>query len=445
MKKNKITRKERREQMEQTRLSEGLIRVIRRFFPDLWKLLKEVKDPRHQSYITYDGCTLMMVRILSAIFYISSMRKSSEELNTNIAIKNISAISRQELEEIPYWETINNYLKRVDSSELQEKICQLVRHLIRSRAFEDSKIRGQYWQILIDGSGLISSRKELNGKYTFKVHNKGTADEWIEYCYYVLEAKLVLRSNIIVSIMTEFVENDEEEYKKQDCERKASLRLMKRLRDMFPHLPLCITGDSLYACETFFRQCLEYKWKYLVRYKAGSIPSVQQEFDSLKKIEQNERHLTMNNIEYQLDYVNGIDYRGILLNYAYCVEKVPNKGETTFIFLTNMPITEKNIFETIQDGRRRWMIENQGFNSQKNHGFNLEHLFSRDYQAMKNHYYLIQIAHIISQIMDAWTMLWKKLPLSNEQKHRRLLESWKTDSMTDFILEDKAGYQIRFE
>ena len=71
MKKKKITRKERREQLEQTRLSEGLIRVIRRFFPDLWKLLKEVQDPRHQSYITYDGCTLMMVRILSAIFYIS--------------------------------------------------------------------------------------------------------------------------------------------------------------------------------------------------------------------------------------------------------------------------------------------------------------------------------------------------------------------------------------
>ena len=445
MKKKKITRKERREQLEQTRLSEGLIRVIRRFFPDLWKLLKEVQDPRHQSYITYDGCTLMMVRILSAIFYISSMRKSSEELNTKIAIENISAISRQELEEIPYWETINNYLKRVNPSELQEKICQLVRHLIRSRAFEGSKIRGKYWQILIDGSGLFSSRKELNGKYTIKVHKKGTADEWIEYCYYVLEAKLVLRGNIIVSIMTEFVENAEKEYKKQDCERKASLRLMKRLRDMFPHLQLCITVDSLYACEAFFRQCLEYEWRFLVRYKAGSIPSIQQEFDALKKIEQNERHLTMNNIEYCFDYVNGIDYRGILLNYAHCVEKEPNKEATPFNFLTNMPITEKNISETIQDGRRRWMIENQGFNSQKHHGFNLEHLFSQDYQAMKNHYYLIQIAHMISQIMDAWTMLWKKLPLSNEQKHRRLLESWKTDSMTDFILEDKAGYQIRFE
>ena len=445
MKKKRITRKERREQLEKTRLSEGLIRAIRRFFPDLWRLLKEVQDPRHQSYISYDGCTLMMVRILSAIFYISSMRKSSEELNTKIAIENIGALCRKELEEIPYWETINNYLKRVDSSELQEKVCQIVRHLTRSRAFEDSKIRNRYWQGLIDGSGLTSSDKELDGKYTFKVHKKGTTDEWIEYHYYVLEAKLVLRDNIIVSIMTEFVENTEEEYEKQDCERKASQRLMKRLREVFPHLPLCATVDSLYACESFFRQCMEYQWRFLVRFKAGSIPSVQQEFEALKQIERNERHLTKNDIEYCYDFVNGIDYGGIKLNYAHCVEKKSKNKGNSFDFLTDMTISEKNISETVRYGRRRWMIENHGFNSQKHHGFHIEHLFCRNYQAMKNHYYLIQIAHMISQIMDAWTMLWKKLPISKEQKHRRLLESWKTDSMTVFILEDKEGYQIRFE
>ena len=245
--------------------------------------------------------------------------------------------------------------------------------------------------------------------------------------------------------MTEFVENTEEEYEKQDCERKASQRLMKRLREVFPHLPICATVDSLYACESFFRQCMEYQWRFLVRFKAGSIPSVQQEFEALKQIERNERHLTKNDIEYCYDFVNGINYGGIKLNYAHCVEKKSKNEGVSFNFLTDMTISEKNISETVRYGRRRWMIENHGFNSQKHHGFHIEHLFCRNYQAMKNHYYLIQIAHMISQIMDAWTMLWKKLPISKEQKHRRLLESWKTHSMTVFILEDKEGYQIRFE
>ena len=76
MSKKRITRKEARERVEQVHLSGALAKVIRRFFPGLIKRLKEVSDPRHQSYITYENYVLLMTRILSAVFYISSMRKS---------------------------------------------------------------------------------------------------------------------------------------------------------------------------------------------------------------------------------------------------------------------------------------------------------------------------------------------------------------------------------
>ena len=46
-----------------------------------------------------------------------------------------------ELPELPYWETINDYLKRLDPSQLQGVVCGLVRRLLRSRVFEDSRIR----------------------------------------------------------------------------------------------------------------------------------------------------------------------------------------------------------------------------------------------------------------------------------------------------------------
>ena len=45
-----------------------------------------------------------------------------------------------ELEELPYWETINLYLEKVPDQELQEMICKLVKHLLRSRAFESARI-----------------------------------------------------------------------------------------------------------------------------------------------------------------------------------------------------------------------------------------------------------------------------------------------------------------
>ena len=112
----------------------------------------------------------------------------------------------------------------------------------------------------------------------------------------------------------------------------------------------------------------------------------------------------VNGVKCIFDYVSDIDYRGFKLNYAHYDE---NDAEKVFDFLTNLPISQKTVEKIIAWGRRRWGIENRGFNDQKNHGFYLEHLFSKNYWAMKNHYYLIQIAHMISQIVDAWSSIWE--------------------------------------
>ncbi len=112
------------------------------------------------------------------------------------------------------------------------------------------------------------------------------------------------------------------------------------------------------------------------------------------------------------------------------MQKGEEKGEIQtkrkeFWFLTDLPVTRKNVTDLIERGRMRWKIENEGFNAQKKQGYSLEHLYSKNYQALKNHYYLLQIGHMISQCMEMWEKIWKKVKQSLEQKHRRLLESMK--------------------
>ena len=224
----KIRRKEVREHLEQLNLACELAKLIRHFFPDLLPLLKQIPDPRNQSYITYPAVLLLMTRILSSLFYISSMRKTSEEFNSSEMIKNIWHLSGEEqtVEELPYWETINRYLEKVDPEKLQDILNRLCSRLLCSRAFENMRIRGKYWQVIIDGTQLCSSRRELDGKSLHRTHNKGTEKEYQENYYYVLEAKLVLHPKILISIQTEFVDNEEgKEMEKQDCERKACWRL----------------------------------------------------------------------------------------------------------------------------------------------------------------------------------------------------------------------------
>lgn len=221
--KAKITRKDTREHLAQFHLACELVKVIHHYFPGLLSLLKRLEDPRDHRYITYESHVLLMTRILSSIFYISSMRKTSQEFNSDTVIQNIRYLcGKPELSELPYWETINDYLKRLDPSQLQSVVCGLVRHLIRSRVFEGSRIRGRYWQVIVDGTQLEGSLRKLDPKSLYRTHRKGTPEEYREYYYYVLKAKLVLREDILVSIMTEFVENEVLELKNRTVSEKPA-------------------------------------------------------------------------------------------------------------------------------------------------------------------------------------------------------------------------------
>lgn len=102
--------------------------------------------------------------------------------------------------------------------------------------------------------------------------------------------------------------------------------------------------------------------------------------------------------------MKAIDYRG----YQTTVAEYGEEKEALFTFLTDLAVNKKNIKRLIKDGRKRWKIENEGFNQQKKHGYYLEHLYSHKYQAIKNHYYLMQIGHMISQLLENWRKLWKK-------------------------------------
>lgn len=69
------------------------------------------------------------------------------------------------------------------------------------------------------------------------------------YYHKVLEAKLVLGDKIIISLGTEFIENEKEDVSKQDCELNAAKRLLKRIKQEYPKLPVCTQGDVLYGAE----------------------------------------------------------------------------------------------------------------------------------------------------------------------------------------------------
>ena len=66
-------------------------------------------------------------------------------------------------------------------------------------------------------------------------------------------------------------------------------------------------------------------------------------------------------------------------------------------------------------------------------------------QATKNHYYLIQIGHMVAQIIEGWKKIWEGIEQSREQKHRRMLENFKMVDLKEYKEEIQEQCQIRFE
>ena len=102
-----------------------------------------------------------------------------------------------------------------------------------------------------------------------------------------------------------------------------------------------------------------------------------------------------------------------------------------------------------QGGRLRWKIENEGFNVQKNGGYALEHPYSQAAVAAKVFYLLLQIAHLLCQLVEQGSLFRKAFPAgvgSAKNLAFRLLEAWRNLRLRAGELPQlfAARLQIRF-
>ena len=102
------------------------------------------------------------------------------------------------------------------------------------RTFSHQKLFGQYWRVILDGTGLFYFKEKHCENCLVTTIEKEDGTKVKRYYHKVLEAKLVLGPKLIVSLDTEFIENESEDISKQDCEINAAKRLMKRMKKDYP-------------------------------------------------------------------------------------------------------------------------------------------------------------------------------------------------------------------
>lgn len=268
-----MNRREKRKIKKEIEIFSDVVKIVKQYFPGLSKKLNELTDTRHQSYVEYQMSVITITRLLGLLCGIKSMRETTEKLDTEETIKNIGNILEIELEEIPHYDTINKVFEKINIEELRKIQKYMVNRLIRSKMFDKYRFKGKYFQIVIDGTNMMKFKKRHCKHCLKRVHNEGKENEYRIYYHYVLEAKLVV-GDIVISLDSEFVENEDENVGKQDCEIKAFYRMAKRIKKEYPKLPIMITGDALYACEPVIKRCKENKWEYIIRLKKDRLKAL---------------------------------------------------------------------------------------------------------------------------------------------------------------------------
>lgn len=342
---------------------------------------------------------------------------------------------------LPHMDTVHRVMTQLAAADLENIKQAFVAALIEQRLLRRFRLFGKYYTIAIDGTG-VNSYKENNVEQSLPCKTSKTGVTTY-YCH-VVEAKLVTSSGFCVSIGSEWITNQpgtNTEFDKQDCEQKAFERLAVKIKKAFPRLPVCILADGLYPNKTFMKICRDNGWAYIVVLKDKSLKTLQEE---IADIENKHRHSQVyerlenkgkRHVHQKYEWITeALAHAGHTVYWISCTEtinyldsqgKAISTESTRFVNLTSIKADKDNVRTLSDTGRMRWKIENEGFNVQKNGGYNLGHKYARkSFTAHQNYYQCMQIAHIINQLTEKSTVILEMLQENNKLTLKHLWKQW---------------------
>jgi hypothetical protein len=441
---------------------------VRHYFPELRVWVDQIQDPRFQPRVVYDKHFLFWFGLMLFVCKLGSRRQANFHLNEDgpAVLPNLNRLAGTSQKSCPVDKTLEYFWRRAGHQGLLGVRQQAIARLIRMKALDQARLQGRA-VILIDGTGyLVFNYKHCDHCLTQK-HGEQTL-----YYHQVLEAKLLGPDGTVFSIATEFIDNRDiegvpegtpAEAIKQDCELKALGRLLPKLRAAFPQLRICIGGDSLFGCGAGFQLAKDYHCDYLYVFKEGRTPALWQDFQGLLELcpDQCVELTTPQQVQQVYRWVNDLEYtdsagREWKFNAIQCNERKKDGKETRWAWVTSLEVSRETVTEVAtKGGRERWREENEGFNTQKNSGLNLEHAYS--HTCWEAYYYLLQLAHMLLQLLEKGSLL-HKLAVQQGKKTAvalfgslknmalRLLESLRTRHWPDEAFDQAAAgkIQIRF-
>lgn len=388
-------------------------KVWRAVLPWLLPRLAKIPDPRNPRSVKHKLTVLLFYGLLMFVLQMSSRREANREMSRPQLWENLQCLF-PELESLPHHDTLNRVFGRIDVEEIQEAMADLVEGLIRNKKFWRYMV-GKEYLIAIDGTRKFARDIPWASESLERHVRVGDGTQTRpEYYVYVLEASLVFPNGIIVPLHTEFLEYADGD-DKQDCELKAFRRMAAWLKRRLPRLPIMILLDGLYPNGPIMSRCHRYGWQFMIVLKDDVLPSVWEEACSLRRLQPGqELDQAWGDRKQHFWWVDGIQYeydtrRRLTVHVVVCEESWQEvaRDSTEVVtkrarhaWVSSKPLTKGNVhYRCNLAARHRWAIENQIL-VEKHHGYEYEHCFSYDWNAMKGFHYLMRLAHLLNTLVE---------------------------------------------
>lgn len=290
----------------------------------------------------------------------------------------------------------------------------------RGKALEPFAFFAGHYLISVDGTGFYASEKIHSPACLTKTSKKTGKTT---YHLQMLGACLVHPDHQeVIPLFPEMITNGDGQTK-NDCERNAARRWLRKFREDHPHLPVVITEDALSPNAPHIRDLQEHDCRFILGVKPGD-------------------HQWLFGCVDLADEVGVVTYHELpdpadptITHRFRCLEDVPlnrsqhdvrvnfleywelgpdGKPTQHFSWVTDLPVTKNTVYCLMRGGRARWRIENETFNTLKNQGYHFGHNYGLGQQHLAAVFaILMMLAFLVDQVQQRACQLfravWAKL------------------------------------
>ena len=320
------------------------------------------------------------------------------------------------IQRVPCDTYMREILDPVSPTWLRPVFTSVFRQLQRGKALEAMTFLDGHYLLALDGTAYFSSKTIHCASCLHRVHRNGS----ITYTHQMLGAAIIHPDQrAVLPLMPEPMVN-RDGTAKNDCERNAAKRFVAKLRQDHPHLKCIVTEDSLSSNAPHIETLHDHDLRYILGVKEGDHAYL---FQQVKAAEQAgrvtyyERHERAAGLVHRFRFVNDMPLNASQAHVRVNFIEYWEIGEAKvqhFSWVTDIRVSQRNVYHLMRGGRARWKIENETFNTLKNQGYHFEHNYGHGEQHLSVVFaMLMMLAFLVDQTQQLCCALfqavWAKL------------------------------------